>query len=115
MKSFATYSMTFDLDNIHFLPHYKSWKFPLYFEIQTVFNFLYDFLIARTNYIRSRFKLHCLYFGEPLFVFFLNLRISFPTKKSWKSSWNFKIQIICSVVHSIPELHVPTNVILVLR
>ena len=66
IKSFATYSMTFNLDNIHFLPHNKSWKFFWYFEIQTVLNFLYDYLVARTNYILSGFKLHCLHFEEPM-------------------------------------------------
>ena len=115
IKSFATYSMTFNLDSIHFLPHNKSWKLFWYFEIQTVLNFLYDFF-GSTN------QLHSLRFQITLFIlwgadvgFFFNLDISFPTKKLWKSLWNFKIQIICNVVLSIPELHVPINVILVLR
>ena len=70
-KSSATYSMTFNLDNTHFLPHNKSWKFLWYFEIQTVCHFLYDFWVAQTNYILLGFKLDCLHFGEPMFVFIL--------------------------------------------
>ena len=72
-KSFATYSMTFNLHNIHFLPHNKSWKFLWYFEIQPVSNFLYDFLVSWTNYGFSSFYLHCLHFGEPLYGFFFSL------------------------------------------
>ena len=63
--------MTFILDNIHFLPHNKSWKFLWWFEIQTVCHFLYDFWAAWTNYILLGFKLDYLHFREPLFIFFL--------------------------------------------
>ena len=63
--------MTFNLHNIHFLPHNKLWKFLWYFEIQTVSNILYDFLVSQTNYSFFGFKLHCLHSGEPLYVLFI--------------------------------------------
>ena len=81
-KSFATSSMTFNLDNTHFLPHNKSWKFLWYSEIQSVYHFLYDFWVARTTYILLGFKLICLHF--------FHLHIDYPAKRSWKSLWEFQ-------------------------
>ena len=65
--------MTFNLHTVHFLTHNKLWKFLWYFEIHTDSNFLYDFLVSRTTYNFSGFKLHCLHSKEPLYVFFFSL------------------------------------------
>ena len=114
-KSFATYSMTFNLDNTHFLPHNKSWEFLWYLEIQTVCHFLYDFWVARTNYILLGFKLDCLHFGEALFVFFLTFIFFFLQRNRGNL---YEISKFISFATWSPfslELHVPTTVMLVLR
>ena len=114
-KSFATYSKNFSLDNIHFLPHNKSWKFLWYFEIQTVCHFLYDFLGAWTNYILSSFKLDCLYFGELLLVFFVTFIFIFLQRNRGNLYGISKFKSFATWSYFSLELHVPTNVILVLR
>ena len=107
--------MTFNLDNTHFLPHNKSWKFLWYFEIQTVCHFLYDFLVARTNSILLGFKLDYLHFGEPLLVFLLTFIFFFPQRNRGNLYGISKFKSFATWSSSSLELHVPTNVILVLR
>ena len=107
--------MTFNLDNTHFLPHNKSWKFLWYFEIQTVCHFLYDFLVARTNYVLLGFNLDCLHFREPLFVFFLTFIYFFLQRNRGNLYGISKFKSFATWSSFSLELHVPTNVILVLR
>ena len=114
-KSFPTYSMNFSLDNIHFLPHSKSWKFLWYFEIQTVCHFLYDFLGAWTNYILSCFKLDRLHFGELLLVFFVTFIFFFLQRNRGIIYGISKFKSFAIWSYFFLELHVPTNVIFVLR
>ena len=107
--------MTFNLDNTHFLPHNKSWKFLWYFEIQTVCHFLYDFLVAQTNYILLGFKLDCLHFGEPpVLDFFLTFIFFFLQRNRGNLYGISKFKSFATWSSFSLELHVPTNVILVL-
>ena len=107
--------MTFNLDNTHFLPHNKSWKFLWYFEIQTVCHFLYDFWVARTNYILLGLKLDCLHFGELLFVLFLTFIFFFLQRNRGNLYGISKFKSFATWSSFALELHVSTNVILVLR
>ena len=114
-KSFPTCSMTFILDNIHFLAHNKSWKFLWWFEIQTVCHFLYDFWVAWTIYILLGFKLDYLHFREPLFVFFLTFIFFFLQRNRGNLYGISKFKSFATWSYFSLELHVPTTVLLVLQ
>ena len=110
-----TISLTFNLNNTQiFLPHNKSSKFLWYFEIQTVCHFHYDFWVAWTNYILLGFKLDCLHFGEPLFVFFLTFIFFFRQRNRGSLYGISKFKSFATWPSFSLELHIPTTVILVL-
>ena len=95
--------MTFNLHNIHFLPHNKSWKFfpsyPYFFlEIGKIFMEFQNSNHLQRGPLFLPMLQYFKFWAAAVPYFLLPLYFVLCTKISCKFSWNFDIPIICNLV-----------------